>query len=105
MEFISKRYFFFVSHILIGTDGEFGMRAKYFYGMVRRGKCLIRVITVLDEGISLEHKFVVKLTFLEMKVLVAWVYERRARKKVLENIADRRFESGGLYYSCNVHYP
>ena len=63
MEFLSKVKFFFVSDISIGRDGEFGMRAKYFYGLVRRRKCSMSVIAVLGEGISLEGQVCSKIDF------------------------------------------
>ena len=63
MEFLSKVKFFFVFHISIGRDGEFSMRAKYYHGMVRRGKCSMRMIAVLDEGIPLERQVCSKIDF------------------------------------------
>ena len=63
MEFPSKVKFFFVSYMSIGRDGKFDMRAKYFYGMVRRRKCSVSVIAVLGEGISLEGQVCSKFDF------------------------------------------
>ena len=61
MEFLSKVRFFFVFYISIGRDGE--LRATYFYGMVRWGKCSMRVIAVLGEEISLEGQVCSKIDF------------------------------------------
>ena len=63
MECLSKVKFFFVFHISIGGDGEFSMHARYFYGMVRREKCSMRVIAVIDGGISLEGQVGSKIDF------------------------------------------
>ena len=65
MEFLSKVRFFFVFHISIGRDEEFTMRAKYFYGVVRWGKCSMRVIAVLGERISLKGQVCSKIDFSE----------------------------------------
>ena len=105
MEFLSKVKFFFVFHISIERDGEFGMRDKYFYGMVRRGKCSKRVIAVLGEGISLEGQVCSKIDFSGDEGSCHLGLLKTSEKKVSENIADRRFESWGLYYSFNAHYP
>ena len=50
-------------HISIGGDGEFSILAKYYYGMVRRRKCSMRVIAVLGEGISLEGQVCSNIDF------------------------------------------
>ena len=63
MEYLSKVKFFFVSYISIGRDGEFSMRAKYFYGIVRREKFPMRIIVVLGEGVSLEGQVCSKFFF------------------------------------------
>ena len=63
MEILSKVKFFFVCNISIARDGEFSMRAKYFYGMVRRRKWPIRVIAVLGKGISLEGQVCSEIDF------------------------------------------
>ena len=59
---------------------------------------------VLREGLS-KVNFVAKLFFPENEGSRRLGLRKTSEKKVSENIADRRFESWGLYYSCNVHYP
>ena len=84
MEFLSKVKFFFVSYISIGRDGEFSMRAKYFYGMVRRRKCSMTVIAVLGEGISLEGQVCSKIDFSGNKGYRRLGFIKDERKKSLE---------------------
>ena len=65
----------------------------------------MRVIAVLGEGISLESKVCSNIVFSANEGSCRLGLRKTSEKKVLENIADRRFESWGLYYSCNVFYP
>ena len=69
------------------------------------GKCSMRVIAVLSEDISLEGQVCSKTDFSGDEGSRDLGLLKTSEKKVSENIADRRFESWGLYYSFNVHYP
>ena len=65
----------------------------------------MRVIAVLSEDISLEGQVCSKTDFSGDEGSRDLGLLKTSEKKVSENIADRRFESWGLYYSFNVHYP
>ena len=73
--------------------------------MVRRRKCSIRVIAVLGEGISFKGQVCSKIDFSRDEGSRRLGLLKMSVKKVSKNITNGRFESWGLYYSCNVRYP
>ena len=62
----------------------------------------MRVLAVLGEGISLERQVCSKIDYSGDEGSRHLGLLKTSEKKVSENIADRRFESCGLYYSFNV---
>ena len=70
------------------------------------GKCMMRVIAILEEAISLEGQVCSKIDFSgDEGSYYLGLLKTSVVKNFGKNIADTRFESLGLYHSRDVCYP